>query len=149
MKNITKSVFLSLKGKWGFTREIRNKAYAYGVATFTEWSDDILLYSEEGKLHLTEQPQKLTFQREYIYCLLKGIIKVYFAAEGKKENLFHTVNFEPIDNASIEAIGYCQCKDDFYKVTYNFSSFDEFSIINKVTGKTKDYLSITHFERIA
>src|SRR3989338_1610477 len=92
--NINKKCFDSLEGNWQLNRTLNDVEIIKGTAIFSTRKDKSPSYAylEEGILSLSPE-NKLSFYREYIYCLTQNNIEVHFASQKKKLDLFLTLTF--------------------------------------------------------
>jgi len=141
---ISEKHLLSLEGKWTFNRSTNGFGTMMGSASFLPFSDDLSCFAyQETGIFVTPHGAKLTFYKEYIYCLNKGVIEVYFASQQKKQGFFHALTFSSPNTAT--AIH--QCRDDLYTATYTFLDNNTFTLQYDIKGPKKHILIETIFKR--
>lgn len=137
-----RTIFGMLNGAWSYKRVISNYGTIDGEAVFTLTEPDVLQYKEKGRLHLTDGPVLEALQ-EYVYRLEDGDrLSVYFR-DGR---LFHHLS---LGDDGRTGGGDHLCKMDFYQAAYRFEGPNAFTLIYNVKGPKKDYVSETHFIKLA
>lgn len=142
-------IFSSLKGNWQLDRHIYNFGEIKGSARFIEVGQGKLLYREQGMLTMILGAQLSVF-REYLYCLDKGKIIVYFVEGSNPKRMFHILNFiSTFDQGfPLTASVHHLCKEDLYQGEYLFTSKNQFKLTYVVKGPKKDYITESVFERL-
>ena len=134
----------SLAGKWTFNRSTNGFGDMIGSASILPLPNDfsILSYQETG-IFVTPQGAGVPFYREYLYCLNKGVIEVYFSSHQKKQGLFHILTFSSANTARASH----PCGDDLYEATYTFLDDNTFTLRYDVKGPTKHIVIETVFKK--
>lgn len=143
MASDARTVFDMLKGAWSYQRTISDYGTIDGEAVFALTEPDVLHYREKGLLQLTDGPV-LEAHQEYVYRLEEDehLLSVYFR-DGR---LFHHLAF---GDDGRTASGDHLCKMDFYQAAYRFNGPEAFTLTYNVKGPKKDYVSETHFIKLA
>ena len=141
---LTEKYFFSLEGKWIFNRSTNGFGDMTGSASFLPLPNDFSTFSyRETGIFVTPQGMDTPFYREYLYCLNKRVIEVYFSIHQKKQGLFHTLTF-----SSHTAMAIHPCRDDIYTATYTFLDDSTFMLRYDVKGPAKDIIIETVFKKL-
>ena len=136
------SIFKNLNGTFDIERTITPHGRFVGQGRFTLDAQGIAYY-EKGDLTLEDGRVIEGATKRYLYKLEADTIAVYFADGVDKGKLFHRLGFIDPNNA----VASYPCGDDFYETTYAFDLPQGFTITHKVTGKKKDYTSMSVYRR--
>lgn len=131
-----------LTGEWQLTRRVSGQAQMTGTAEFSP--DELgLQYHETGQMTLADGPT-LHFSRRYLYRIWAGGFDVLF--DETPARLFQRVDLV-IHGAQITGEGFHDCQPDSYVSAYTFELPTKFSIVHRVNGPRKSYVSETDFTR--
>ena len=137
----TSAIFEQLPGSWTQTRTMTPGGRYEGTAVFTRIDDETLHYCETGKLILDSGHVSEDASRRYIFKRVGDRIEVHF--DEAPPRLFHELIFD--QNGRAEATH--DCRDDFYRSTYHFTSDTSFTITHDVRGPRKGYVMETKYVR--
>lgn len=137
-----RTIFDMLAGTWSYKRVISNYGTIDGKSVFALTEPDVLAYTEKGLLHLTDGPV-LEAHQEYVYRLEDGDRLAVYFRDGR---FFHEVS---LADDGRTGTGDHLCKLDFYQAAYRFEGPEAFTVTYNVKGPKKDYVSETHFIKLA
>ena len=129
------------QGRWALRREIRDnlgqqQGKLVGIAEFSVM-DDGLLYMEQGKLSMGDQPD-LNAERCYIWKGEGPDVEVLFE-DGRPFHKFNLRRTMP-DAQHL-------CGADMYSVAYRFIDWPNWTARWDVLGPRKDYRMISSYKR--
>jgi len=167
-------LFRGLIGEWIFDRKLTSRLESApsgnvkGTATFSimDYSVEMdlpdLLYTETG-IFETKKGFSFEVSSKYVYSYnrIADSIDVYFPGASTttsesstvvtRGDMFVSLNCDNNDNGWISASACHFCKPDDYIATFKFKTdgerLEEFEILYKVSGPSKDYDSLTSFRR--
>jgi hypothetical protein len=153
--SLAKSVFAMFQGVWSLNRIIAGHGFMKGTGRFEKYNSNStstqeLLYKEDGLFEF-DNGSKLETHKEYLFVYENDQLGVFFFENKKRDRLFHLLDFEQTEGDNkkfLLATATHHCSPDVYKVTYEIYNNDEFKIVYKVNGPSKDYVSQTDFKRV-
>ena len=133
-----------LVGKWKIEREVCDplghlKSRMHGMGNFLLLEPDELIYQEQ-LWHETDGDKLLFATKFYRYFFKEDSIEVYFHQE-ESNRLFMTL---PIGR---EMIGTSKCKEDRYRLKWDWVDDDQFLTLYTIKGPQKDYTIESRFLR--
>jgi len=148
-------LFDLLPGVWQFERAVpENQATMTGTAQFDRAAKSVvgrvLNYRETGFLNWQGQHEVF---RSYRYELesAASAISTYFTEGPDAGKLFERLTLDDKSSAQglVTLCGDHLCIDDRYDSTYTFLDADHFTVVHRVEGPAKSYVSTTHYSRIS
>jgi hypothetical protein len=144
MMTLSEKRLFFLEGKWTFNRSTNGFGHMTGRSSFLPTPDALSTFAyQETGLFVTLLGVNLPFYKEYIYCLNKGMIEVYFASDRKKQGFFYALAFSSPNKAT----GSHQCRDDLYEASYTFLDDTTFTLQYDIEGPKKHISIETIFKR--
>jgi hypothetical protein len=135
-----------LAGAWTLDRQIAGLASMAGTATF-DWAKDSqrISYHEQGLLRL-ESGESFRAERRYVFLPTQLGFDVFFWETP--EALFHSIQLSP-SHGALSGDGEHHCGGDLYLSRYEFRSNGDVSIVHRVAGPRKNYVSKTLLSRLS